>query len=217
MATWKIFSHLQIEHEQNTAWKMFWDKHRVLSLSDKCTGMQRMALQALTHLEQVRVQFEQLGRRLELGRCLFFLARTYQEHPALAPDSLSIALRLANEALDIFRQHEDKQYSAALRTALQALDSAKSLGDSNGVSQALYQNGDILFRMGDYEGAQDALRKSLIALEGVADSSVKTWTKEKCNEVLAMIEEQSRSTYCNEEEAESEGESEEEFIHGSTC
>ncbi|KAF5345182.1 hypothetical protein D9758_009688 [Tetrapyrgos nigripes] len=180
-------------------------------------------LKARTHLEQAKVQFEQLGSRLELGRCLFFLARTYQEHPALALDSLSIALRLANEALDIFRQHgreeyitqcltalatilkEDKQYSAALRTALQALDSAKSLGDSNGVSQALCQNGDILFRMGDYEGAQDALRKSLIALEGMADSFTKTRNKDRCNKVLAMIEEQSRSTYCEEDEEEEDG------------
>ncbi|KAF5368381.1 hypothetical protein D9758_002286 [Tetrapyrgos nigripes] len=169
-----------------------------------------MPLEARAKLEQAKVKFEELGRRVELERCLDALACSYYSsyhlHPKLVPDSLTIALHLANQALELsiqcgrgeYQNHnlynltrilkESALYDEALERALEFLKLAKSLGDTAGVGDALREVGDILLRTGDYVGAQNALQKALVASEGMPASGFKDMEICDCRILLGRVE-----------------------------
>ncbi|KAF5368549.1 hypothetical protein D9758_002303 [Tetrapyrgos nigripes] len=169
-----------------------------------------MLLEAHPMLERARAKFEELGRRLELERCLSALALSYRhlylQQPELVPNSLAIALHLTNQALELsiqcgrgdYQSHNlhclaitlkyGRLYDEALGRALEFLTLAKLLGDALGVGDALKEIGDILSQIGDWINAEIALQKALVAYEGIPASLLKDYQIRNCRILLYQVE-----------------------------
>ncbi|KAK7438018.1 hypothetical protein VKT23_018187 [Stygiomarasmius scandens] len=159
-------------------------------------------------LQQAKATFEQLEKPYEVAKSLYYMSRTYHDFrndPGFPPDSLSISLRLENEALELYTKcdcgddiavnlwvlaeilKDMQSYDDALRRALQALEMWKSLGSPNGVTIALLRCGEILTEMEDYEAAQDAIEKGIVSLEALDDSFQKQMVKGHGQDLLAQV------------------------------
>ncbi|KAF5369287.1 hypothetical protein D9758_002605 [Tetrapyrgos nigripes] len=152
-----------------------------------CHGM---PLQARAKLEQVKAKFEEPGRRLELERCIEALAFSYHVsyslHPKLVPNSLTIALHLANQALELSIQCGREEYQSHSLWNL-----TRILKDSGLYDETLGRTLESLKlakSLGDYVGAQNALQKALVAFEEMPASSLKDYLIRDCRMLLNRVE-----------------------------
>lgn len=141
---------------------------------------------ALAVLEKAKKQFELLHKPLSVAHCSFWLSRSFHEGSA----EYSAALEMGYQALEAYELYgyEDRVaetlvhlsrvlkdshvYDKALNTAMQCLEKCTLLGRPIGVSQSLFECGEILCLMRDYKEAQCAFQKSLASFESMGNTNV---------------------------------------------